>query len=263
MICELKQTEKAASLFEGWQEALIWSCMQGTMGKIYVNSSENPVSAMAVLGDFCFLAGNPDQELVLFDPGQDGQGKLSCFIMVPQNDKWAGLIEECYGKKAHRVVRYAIKKEPDIFDREKLQKIVDELPEGYVLQMIDEKLFRHCREIDWCRDWVSQYEDYPQYREYGLGAVILKNGEPVSGASSYAGYRGGIEIEIDTREDCRRKGLASICGARLILECLERGWYPSWDAQNKWSVALAEKLGYHFDCEYTAYVIERSIPCLF
>ncbi|MGB4661891.1 MAG: GNAT family N-acetyltransferase, partial [Mobilitalea sp.] len=25
--------------------------------------------------------------------------------------------------------------------------------------------------------------------------------------------------------------------------------------QNKWSVALAEKLGYHFDHEYTAYEI--------
>ena len=41
----------------------------------------------------------------------------------------------------------------------------------------------------------------------------------------------------------------------LILECLERGWYPSWDAQNKESVALAEKLGYHFDYEYVAYEV--------
>ena len=38
-----------------------------------------------------------------------------------------------------------------------------------------------------------------------LGVVILKDVEPVSGASSYSEYRGGIEIEIDTREDYRRK----------------------------------------------------------
>lgn len=73
--------------------------------------------------------------------------------------------------------------------------------------------------------------------------------------SSYSGYHGGIEIEIDTKEEYQRKGLAYICGAKLILECLERGWYPSWDAQNKWSVALTEKLGYHFDYEYEAYEI--------
>ena len=81
-----------------------------------------------------------------------------------------------------------------------------------------------------------------------------KDGEIVSGASSYSSYVRGIEIEIDTREDYRRRGLAYICGAKLVLECLGRGWYPSWDAQNQWSVALAEKLGYHFDHEYVTYV---------
>lgn len=102
---------------------------------------------------------------------------------------------------------------------------------------------------------MAQYEDYDTYRKYGLGVVILKDGEPVSGASSYSGYRGGIEIEIDTKEEHRRKGLAHICGARLILECLDRGLYPSWDAQNPKSAALAEKLGYHQDRAYTAYEI--------
>ena len=52
-----------------------------------------------------------------------------------------------------------------------------------------------------------------------------------------------------------RKGLAYACGAKLILECIKNGLYPSWDAQNKWSVALAEKLGYHFSHEYIAYEI--------
>ena len=52
MIQELKETKKAASLFEGWQETMIWSCLQGVMGKIYVDSQEEPASAAAVLGDF-------------------------------------------------------------------------------------------------------------------------------------------------------------------------------------------------------------------
>lgn len=82
-----------------------------------------------------------------------------------------------------------------------------------------------------------------------------KDGELVAGASSYSRYDKGIEIEIDTREDQRRKGLAYVCGAKLILECLDKGLYPSWDAQNTWSVALAEKLGYHFSHEYVAYEI--------
>ena len=99
-------------------------------------------------------AGNPSEELVKY---KTESCKQDFIIIVPQNASWAELIEKCYGDKAKKVTRYAIKK------------------------------------------------------------------------------------EIDTQEDHRRKGLAYACGAKLILECLEKGLYPSWDAQNKWSVALAEK----------------------
>lgn len=255
MVYELKQAEKAAPLFEGMQDSSIWSCLQGIMGKVYGDSLEKPASSAACLGDFCFLAGKPEEGLIEFILDRPGEGKRDFAILVPPDQAWAALIEKCLGEKAKRVTRYAIKKEPGIFDRKKLQAAVDGLPEGYVLAMIDEALFGQCRNIGWCRDWVSNYADYGQYRKYGLGAVILKDGQPVSGASSYSGYRGGIEVEIDTREDHRRKGLAYICGAKLILECMERGWYPSWDAQNPWSVNLARKLGYHFDCEYPAYEV--------
>ena len=249
---EVTQSDKVALLFEGWQETMIWSCLQNVMGHLYADDLETPTCAMALLGDFCFLAGEVNRELALYRPEWCKQDFM---IMIPQNEAWADVIEECYGEKAKKVTRYAIKKEPDVFDRERLQGVVGALPDDYTMKLMDEELFRRCRKIDWCRDLVSQYDKYEMYRNYGLGVVILKDGEPVSGASSYSGYRGGIEIEIDTREDYRRKGLAYACGAKLILECLKREWYPSWDAQNKWSVALAEKLGYHFDHEYVAYEI--------
>ncbi len=277
MVYELNDTKKASPLFKGSQESMIWSCLQNVMGRIYADSPEHPVSAMALLADFCFFAGKPDAELVRYwaemcaadgaagsaaQSTQSGETSKShpprFIIMVPQNRAWGELIEECYGEKAKKVTRYAIKKEPDIFDRAKLQAAAESIPPGYTMKMIDEALYLQCRQIPWCRDWVSNYTDYAMYRKYGLGAVILKDGEPVSGASSYTSYKGGIEIQIDTRKDCRRKGLACICGARLILECMERGWYPSWDAQNRWSVALAEKLGYHFDHAYTAYEVSRK-----
>ena len=60
MVLKLKETRKAAALFEGWQETMIWSCLQGVMGSIYTDSQENPVSAVAALGDFLFFGYNPD-----------------------------------------------------------------------------------------------------------------------------------------------------------------------------------------------------------
>jgi predicted GNAT family acetyltransferase len=76
----------------------------------------------------------------------------------------------------------------------------------------------------------------------------------VAGASSYSVYSGGIEIEIDTKPEYRRKGLATACGSKLILECLKRGLYPSWDAYDLRSAALAKKLGYQIDRPYVVFI---------
>lgn len=252
-IHKLINPQDAAALFTGWRETMIDSCLQGVMGAVYVASSR---SAMAMLGDFCFLAGEPDAGLVAYKPEECDRNFM---IMVPQDSSrkasWESVIRQVYGDKVRQVTRYAIKKEEHIWDLGKLREAVSGLPPEYTLRLIDEELYRKCTENDWSRDLVAQYRDYEQYRKLGLGAVILLEQEIIAGASSYSSYEGGIEIEIDTREDHRRKGLAYICGARLILECCSRGLYPSWDAQNLQSVALAEKLGYHFDHAYTAYEI--------
>lgn len=84
--------------------------------------------------------------------------------------------------------------------------------------------------------------------------VIRETCLPPSWGLMYTIYPGGIEIEIDTKPDYRGRGLATACGAALILECLRRGLYPSWDAHDLRSVALAEKLGYHRDHPYPVYV---------
>lgn len=210
---------------------------------------------MAILGDFVFFAGEPSEELVIYKPESCKQDFI---IMVPQNDVWAEIIEKCYGDRAKQVTRYAIKKEPDVFDITKLEQAILDLPEGYELKRIEEQEYSMCKSNVWSRDLVSQYKTFNSYKELGLGVVALRKGELVAGASSYSSYNEGIEIEIDTRKDHRRKGLAYACGAKLILECLKKGLYPSWDAQNKWSLSLAEKLGYHFSHEYTAYEISGS-----
>lgn len=253
-IFELQDTEKASELFNGWPETMIWSCLQKVMGSIFADDLDSPKSAMAFLGDFCFLAGAPMKELVSYKPNS----RNDSFIMVPQDETWADLISHCYGNKAKRITRYAIKKETDVFDTKKLLSAVNSLPSDYSLMMIDEKIFNLCKNNDWSYDLVSQYAGYEKYNKLGLGVVVFKDGNLVSGASSYTRYKNGIEIEIDTKKEYRKKGLAYACGAKLILECLKRGLYPSWDAHNLASVALAEKLGYHFSHEYTAYEIENN-----
>ena len=246
MIFELEDTSKVTSLFDGWQETLIWSCLQKVMGKVFVTDTEDPKSAFAFVGCFAFYAGEPDIELV--------KNKPSGFvIMTPQNEAWADLIESVY-PDARKVTRYAIKKDTR-FDVSLLKKNLEMLPSGYELKNIDEDIYDLCLKNPVTADFVSAFGGKEKYLRDGRGVVILKDGEIVSGASSYTRYKEGIEIEVDTKESERRKHLALIVCSALILRCLEEGLYPSWDAHNMTSVRLAEKLGYEFDHEYHAYEV--------
>ncbi len=41
---------KAARLFDGWEKAMILSCLQGCMGKLIADDAVNPKSAMIDVG---------------------------------------------------------------------------------------------------------------------------------------------------------------------------------------------------------------------
>lgn len=250
MIYEIEDTEKVKRLFAGWNETLIYSCLQKVMGKIYVTDLNDPKSALAFVGCFGFFAGEPDKELVINKP----EGFV---IMVPQSEDWEKLIEECF-PSAKRVKRYAIKKDT-AFDKEKLKQYVDLLPEGYELKAIDSELYDKCLLNPVTADFVSSFAGKEHFLSMGRGMAILKDGEIVAGASSYTRYLEGIEIEVDTVEQERRKHLATIACSALILRCLEENLYPSWDAQNMNSVHLSEKLGYEFDHEYVAYEVAGDL----
>jgi len=251
-IIEIKDKSILEPLFSGWEETLIWSCLQNVMGRAFADKEKDPKSAQLVIGDFCFFSGLPNAELITNKPS----GRDSDFIiMVPKDEAWSQAIEKVWKSSARRQSRYAIRKEPDVFDRELLERAVDSLSPPFSLRMIDEEIYRQVMEQNWSRDLCSQFADYEDYKKRGIGVVALLGEQVVSGASSYTVYEGGIEIEIDTRKDYRRQGLALACGAKLIIECLRRGLYPSWDAHNLGSVALSQKLGYHFDREYPVYEI--------
>lgn len=252
-IIPVAEMDSVSHLFEGWQKTIIWSCLQGYMGKAYVVDREYPRGVQVIVGDFCFFAGEPSIDLVQHIPEEFSSQMI---LMIPQNEAWGKLIEQNFGTRAEKVKRYAIKKEPKVFDKIKLQSYIDELSPEYKCHMIDKVFYDQIMAEEWSRDLCAVFANYKDYEKNGLGVVALYKNKIVSGASSYTVYDEGIEIQIDTQKSYRRQGLALACGAKLILECLNRELYPSWDAQNLHSVALAEKLGYHMDKEYTTYLIE-------
>ena len=247
MLYELKDTSRAEALFAGMEDTMILSCLQGMMGTVLVTDREHPRSALAAAPCFSFYAGEPERELAAWRP----RGEV---CMVPPDRRWAALIEECW-PRAEKTTRYAIRKDTK-FDRKRLTELAASLPAGYELRRIDGALYEQCRESGLFCDCVAHFGSRGGYLRQGRGFGVVKDGKLLSAASSFSVYRGGIEIEIDTVPEERRRGLAAAAGAALILSCLEDGLYPSWDAANPASVALAEKLGYELRGEYECYWLD-------
>ena len=145
MIRRLEHPGDAAELFKGWDETAILSATQGVMGEVYVPENGTLDSAAVILGDFCFLGGRPETELVRSRP-MDRQKDF--IIMVPGSEAWSALIESVYGDRALRVTRYAIRKEGDVFDRKKLDAAARELPEGCALRFIDREIYETSRKSE-------------------------------------------------------------------------------------------------------------------
>ena len=203
---------------------MILSCLQGHMGQVRTRGGHPPESALCAIGDFCFFAGRPDPALV------------------------------------RQADRYALCGAPEDFDRDRLAAFAAALPPGFSLSPILAGHYPLLTAQDWSRDLCGNFRDGPDFARRGLGVIALRDGVPAAGASSYAVWDGGIEIQIDTRPDLRRRGLALSCGARLILTCLDQGLLPSWDAHDRRSAALAEKLGYRLDRPYPAYLLDQTGP---
>lgn len=250
MITGIKDPGAVAPLVKNWRETMLWSYLEGRMGRAFTVEGRAVRSAMVCVGDMFFLAGEPDAALAAFLPA----GHASHFaILMPQNAGWAHLVERVR-PEARRITRYAFQKR-NTFDLDSLRRMAVP-PKGFELQPVEETLYHAARAAEWSRDLVSQYPSYADYAAHGRGFAATEGGEIVCGASSYTDWSGGIEIEVDCRPDRRRFGLARACAAALVLDCLARGLHPSWDAANGISAHLADTLGYEPAGAYPAFEVD-------
>lgn len=253
-ITDFKQLDKITS---DWDNNFVKICLEGRFGEIYATSETAPDSAMFRINEIILFGGKPDRELLTFYPPTY---KTHFALMMAKGDDeaWYSLIEEVYGDHAERITRYATAVHSfDDFKLDVLKETAQTLPEGYKIVPIDEKLYYSCKGDPDFSDFVAQYATWEEFRDNGVGFVCLYNGDEIaSGISSFADYEGTIELELATKPSHRRRGLAAAVSARIVLECISRGLYPSWDAANIPSLNLSYRFGYHLDHEYTAYEIE-------
>ncbi|KAA0965714.1 GNAT family N-acetyltransferase [Sporosarcina sp. ANT_H38] len=254
MIFELSKDlrKKLIPMFDGMDSTIILSCLQGHMGTTWVDDLENPTVAQITVGIFVFFAGNPTTKTA-----EELLCNLSDYNLVIVNtEDWKKQIETVHKGSIEKFQRFKFYKNPEHLNKSHIQTLLSPLPEGYELKKIDAVIAKEASLHELSEDFTTQFNSIDDFINLGVGFVILNEGQVVCGATSFSIYDDGIEIEIATHPQHRRKGLATITASALILDCLDRGFYPSWDAANNESVKLAEKLGYIFKESYDTYFIE-------
>lgn len=243
--------KKLYSMFKDMNCTILLSYLQGHMGTAWVDDLENPTIAQVQVGIFIFYGGNPHSKAA--DELLHNLPEHS--LVIVNDDEWKKRIETMHKDSINKFHRYEFKKNPEHLDHNHLLNVLSTLPEDYELKRIDETLAKDPSLHEVSEDFTSQFDSIDDFLNRGVGFCILNDGKVVCGAASYSIYDNGIEIEVGTHPKHRRKGLATIVSAALILDCLDKGLYPSWDGANLSSVALAEKLGYVLEKPYDTYYI--------
>ena len=179
--------------------------LQGIIsGTAWVNDIINPTTAILVVADFCYLIGNIHKKYKteIIDILKDNcKGKLICYA----NKIWSEFIEENFAETFKKRIRYSFKHEPNIFDRNKLEDYADAILPEFNTERINEELYHKALQQQWTEDFCSNFLSLEHFLNHGIGYVIMKDGEIISGASSYSYCEGNIDITIETKPEYQRK----------------------------------------------------------
>lgn len=242
--------ERAFALFRGLpgSRGMVEAARHG-MGRAWADSPAHPRAAIVTVGDFLFCGGQPGPSATHLLRVALSSEKRDWLIEAP--GPWKTALDRITPTRP--TTRYAF--DPDVQPEDAhLRRLLTAAPENITFQRITGDWIARCRQETWSRDFVSLFTD-DRFERDGLGVLVLLDGEPVAGAGSYVAYPGGIEVQVQTRDDQQGHGFATWAAAKLIMTAHEQGQIATWDAANAASKHLAEKLGYRFTGAYTVYEV--------
>lgn len=242
------------------KDVLVRSAMEGSMGRVWVAKLNDPKFCLIKLGNYAFLLGLAPKGARMMDLRATIIKECNHAYITPSNELWDLWLEGNLDCNYRKISRYAIKKDEQNFDKLVLKEYIKKIPAGMKIERIDRHSYKSALKEPWSNDFVANFENENKFLEYGMGYVIYKGSELVSGCSAYGFSEGMMEVTVATKKEYRRKGLALAAAASFILDFMDKGIYPNWDAGNLQSVELAKKLGYIFDKEYKVFQIDdRSL----
>ena len=267
MIWELprSQFERARPLFQGPHLELVADAVVAgnARARIWVDDSRRPRRAFLWDRAHCYyLAGDPEN-----DRFNSNVEELMAQEVVPEAMKRGLLIY-----KVHYTQDGGLDKVQRIFRDESLAEIPrsfyvfeaprnadwrGKTPSGYRLQRINEALLRSANlrgadglihEIESC--WYS----LDDFLKNGFGYTLVNEDEITCRCTAEYVSPGNCGIGVQTAEEYRRRGFATLTASAFVDYCVSHGMIPHWDSwtANLPSIAVARKVGFRRLLDYSA-----------
>ncbi|MBP2622631.1 GNAT family N-acetyltransferase [Streptococcus oricebi] len=244
-------TDSHLSFFKDWQKNMVSYGLKAGLGQLLL--SETGTSIFYDLGNFLFLAGSVDARFFIEYYQKYG---FENKILISEEKAWQNFLDK--QQDLRRFERYAFSGKVDM-DKTKLTKLVQNLPEKYELQPINQVLYKDLGAEVWSQDLQGDFSDYDQFVACGgFGFALLDQGKIIAAITTGLVYGPAVEIEIATQSDYQKQGLAKILAAQFLLEADLRSVVPLWDAHNDASRKIAQYLGYDCLGAYPAYELIRN-----
>lgn len=216
---------------------LIDSVLEGSFGEAFTDSLSRPTVARLDSGSFSMLAGEAEsptaRHLLEF--------ALPRYV-TPQDATWRRLLVDTFGRRVSVIefTTYSAR----ALDRTRLQSLEEAIPSGHSVVPLDATLAERCGAELGNEYFLEHFHSTADFLTRGLSYCVVASGRIVAAASSTSASLRAIDIEIETAEEHRCRGLGSAVGARLVRECLARDLEPCWFAANEESGRLARRLGF-------------------
>ena len=257
MIVEWNQSDrsKLLDLFDSFKvgRRIIFPALAQNRGNIWVDSIESPKVARLQMSIINALTGDSTKPEALELIKMIKPHELVFF----SNTGWSDILRKVWGDRVGIQKRTMMS--PNSLSVDYLKELVDNLPTEFTLEQLDLETTRKLDENMFMHIALF-FGSSEAFIENGFGFCIKHNGNVVSVASTFTPFIDEFEIEVRTSNDgeYRRKGLATIVSAALLLYALEQGFIPHWDAANEISVKLALKLGYTDPYPWEAVYLKKS-----
>jgi RimJ/RimL family protein N-acetyltransferase len=254
LIHQLEQSDygKVSKLIKNTNHELFISAVitGSSPGEIYVDNSEDPLSALIITPECKVVAGDANNKW--FNAAM--KKKLDFFDTVTcDTEEWERNIHDIHCNIAIRKYSRRYYKFDKLLVNNFLESIDDQYTMEYVfVDSLEAIQYENCEKI---KDWF-ELSNIDDYKEYCLGTYIRKEDKIVSWCLVDCIVDDKIEIGITTDSDYRRRGLGMVALAATVSACTSRGIKEiGWHCvdSNVGSYTMAEKVGFKKIKEYSCF----------